>query len=1307
MKTLTILFVLLVTSFLSATIIHVPADQATIQQGINTATNGDTVLVAEGTFYENINFMGKAITVASHFAVDGDTLHIANTIIDGSGATNADSASVVYFVSGEDTTSILMGFTITGGTGTRIGGNAFGDKINGGGVFCKNSSAQLFHNIIRDNTAIGVKESGGAGIYAGFSTDPEHTIILEHNQIMRNKAESTADEVAGGGLWTDIHTRACYNTFIENSCTGRNAAFGAAVAAGGYAKSEHKFLFQENRIIENSIKNNLENGWASAAVFAMYDKSIILNNEFIANEVIGKSRAKAAGLVVSNSNAGTIVKENSFKRNKSLAYSYWGAALFVEYSSNVLVGNNLFEENVSVAGPGLYFFYSDGIIRSNRVVRNEATGFAAGIETYKSNVLIENNLIEGNSAVTGAAGAWLIETNGIMQNNVVTNNSTSAHCGGIGTHLPSTSSSMIDFPKDQIITTRYHGKSTRKVAAKSVSDVEAMILINNTVCQNSATLGGGLFTNGLKTLAFNNIFYGNKSTSGGNAQIFNPGGNLTVKYCAVQFGWAGEGNTNAPPLFVDSGFQLSAKSSYIGAGTVGIQYDDEQIEAPANDFDGAVRPQPAGSAPDLGAYEHSLAEPAIPKQIKIPQDFATIQEGINAAINGDTVLVAEGTYIENINYKGKAITVASHYIMDQDTSHISKTIIDGSEPADPDSASTVLFVSGEDTTSVLTGLTITGGSGTIWIGSAGETLCGGGVFCNRSGARVVNNIIRDNIIFSENRTVEGAGIASEANGVKRLVIIEDNIIKDNHAESENANAEDGGLGIFSNCRIVGNLILRNRVRAPEFSGAAAMGLGQWDNMIVRDNIIQENNGGMSGDNAAYAVVMVFDASVEFINNSIIDNKNGGGQGVIGTGMFITTASDVTIKGNTFRGNTYKGNSFIARAILTYNSFNILIEDNLICDGQGVGALYISQSEAVIRNNTIRDNRCYYGTGISGFDAKILVENNTIVRNLGSTGSGGGYLMNMKSALLRNNIFSENSAGSRAAGGLAIGKVQTGQSAQYIVPELPMLHSRSERLKTSTVQSSIPDCKSVVLINNTIVNNKASNYGGGLFVYNWETHCINNIIWGNTAGTGGAQIWDPYSSMAAKHCAIWGGWSNGERIIQEAPLFLEDTFELSEESPCIGAGVASIEINGVDVTCGGQDCMGNNRPQPTGTNPDIGAYEHELGDPVTNITNSSQALPIVYRLAQNYPNPFNPTTTIKFDVPEQSHVTLTIYNLKGQVIRTLMDETCSAGSYAQTWDATNDQGLKVCSGVYIYRIKATFDKREREAFQAERKMLVLK
>ena len=77
--------------------------------------------------------------------------------------------------------------------------------------------------------------------------------------------------------------------------------------------------------------------------------------------------------------------------------------------------------------------------------------------------------------------------------------------------------------------------------------------------------------------------------------------------------------------------------------------------------------------------------------INIPADYQTIQQGIDAAIDGDTVLVDTGTYFENINYNGKNITVASYYLTTLDTSYISQTIIDG------DSAGSVVRFENDET----------------------------------------------------------------------------------------------------------------------------------------------------------------------------------------------------------------------------------------------------------------------------------------------------------------------------------------------------------------------------------------------------------------------------------------------------------------------------------------------------------------------------------------------------------------------------------------------------------------------------------
>jgi len=81
-----------------------------------------------------------------------------------------------------------------------------------------------------------------------------------------------------------------------------------------------------------------------------------------------------------------------------------------------------------------------------------------------------------------------------------------------------------------------------------------------------------------------------------------------------------------------------------------------------------------------------------------------------------------------------------------------------------------------------------------------------------------------------------------------------------------------------------------------------------------------------------------------------------------------------------------------------------------------------------------------------------------------------------------------------------------------------------------------------------------------------------------------------------------------------------------------------------------------------------------------------ATPSHYALKQNYPNPFNPTTTIHFDLPEPTHVSLSIFNILGQPVATLLDQSLDAGSHTVVWNGIDDNGRTAASGMYVYRLK---------------------
>jgi len=145
--------------------VHPDSTLNSIQRGIDLCTAGDTVLVGPGTYIENINFNGMAITVRSEYGSD-------TTTIDGSSPSHPDTGSVVLFVSSEDTSTILEGFTIISGTGTIFTGYS----SIGGGILCVNSSPTIVNNTITENTAC-----DGGGIYCWNSAGVVIGNVITHN----------------------------------------------------------------------------------------------------------------------------------------------------------------------------------------------------------------------------------------------------------------------------------------------------------------------------------------------------------------------------------------------------------------------------------------------------------------------------------------------------------------------------------------------------------------------------------------------------------------------------------------------------------------------------------------------------------------------------------------------------------------------------------------------------------------------------------------------------------------------------------------------------------------------------------------------------------------------------------------------------------------------------------------------------------------------------------------------------------------------------------------------------------------------
>ena len=97
---------------------------------------------------------------------------------------------------------------------------------------------------------------------------------------------------------------------------------------------------------------------------------------------------------------------------------------------------------------------------------------------------------------------------------------------------------------------------------------------------------------------------------------------------------------------------------------------------------------------------------------------------------------------------------------------------------------------------------------------------------------------------------------------------------------------------------------------------------------------------------------------------------------------------------------------------------------------------------------------------------------------------------------------------------------------------------------------------------------------------------------------------------------------------------------------------------------------------------------------------NNTIPEVLALHNNYPNPFNPVTNIGYDIPEISKVSIDIYNIAGNKVKTLVSKEHQPGRYKVQWNATNESGAPVATGMYIYKIRA-------KDFVSVKKLLLMK
>ncbi len=707
-------------------------------------------------------------------------------------------------------------------------------------------------------------------------------------------------------------------------------------------------------------------------------------------------------------------------------------------------------------------------------------------------------------------------------------------------------------------------------------------------------------------------------------------------------------------------------------------------------------------------------------------DYTSIQEAVDFSISGDTIIVYPGSYYERIVIENKGITLTSLYSITDSMHYINETIIDGNNS---DNCVTISDVN--DFSCTIDGFTIQNA----------------GVFENNSyragGFDIAHNeadiFLKNNIIQNNYDHLKGGGIYNKQTNL----YLENNIIRNNEAN------RGGGIAFYDNpinfSSTNKNSIYNNkgtialdlyfeRINQPQIElnpiyldiftinevntyYAYAYHSGMQEFTIISDNHIMEeidadiyvspegddNNSGLTPSEPLHNICTAMDRIKSNISdkNSIrllpgiysftsdfrtIQLKQF--VNIIGTNKLTTIIDGESVNSTffvnlsqlknqefsnlTFRNFTDSGTQCFFDLFQTTDDNNYYLFKKLIFENNSMYSMYANlistQAVVTIDSCIFRNNE--HGRiklGAHRFtNQEIKVTNSSFVNNNGALLMGTPGLEN--NMLIENCLFADNFA-------------EYNDSFSYESNVVLILGMNEANIINSTFKNNNGDAdNAVAFIDNQNTDMPIINIYNSIFDNNSENEININI---------GADV-NIYNSL----------FSRGEETIvsEYTPELVDNIFvspELDEdylltaESPCIDAGTLDLPEN---ITIPEFDLYGN--PRVIGEQIDVGCHEY-------GVSSSSE----VYNLSEtnlvNYPNPFNPTTTINFSITEMSNINLSIYNIRGQIIRTLENGIKEKGTHSVVWNGTDSVDSKVSSGVYFYKLRVN-GKREKV-----KKMLLLK
>ena len=604
-------------------------------------------------------------------------------------------------------------------------------------------------------------------------------------------------------------------------------------------------------------------------------------------------------------------------------------------------------------GDGIKAEYSNPII-SNVHIRNNLKN---GISSKWGGGTMDNFTISGNQL----SGVYCWVSTIEVQNGTISHNGTGVQCKRLDT--PTIRNVVIAFNQSYGVystfgvdshTTIYHSTIHANGGSGIFNDIETFpgfIDIYNSIISNNDLFG----INGTQIDVQGSCISGN----GTNFEQVNEyiGINVTINAngdSCDTYNNISEDPSFAQPFSPD--LILSDYSRCIGSG-------NPEAAIPPFDILENIRPYPSGSNPDVGAYENPFGTPQrMPVTINIPDDYATIQAGLNAADSTDIVLVQPGTYYENIIWPE---TNGIKLISAGDSSN---TTIDGG------GISSVIYMNPQtvtiDTTTLIQGFKITNGS----------SINGGGLYLKGS-PKIANNHIMNNIC--EGYGTYGGGAYIEP-GLS-VAIMENSHFSTNSSWRGGAIYKEGGSLVVRNVKIIENL-------ADQRGGGLAADGG---NILVEGSVISGNIG---GDGAG-----IHSRSNSLVcNNTLIEGNSGSSGGGITVMYGSMDASYITIRSNT---STNRGGGIYLSDGVQADINNAQIYDNTARLG---GGLYDGLGNVTISNSKIISNVATEdGGGLYMEGSTVTFDSTSILRNYANNG-GAAYLDILDGNFTNNTIWGNTS-----------------------------------------------------------------------------------------------------------------------------------------------------------------------------------------------------------------------------------------------------------------------------------------------------------